>query len=70
MNDECSGCSLIERNWYQYGVHAIIVFCKAYDTVHKVHGVPEVWKKVHWGALGYFEKNSGKVDKNSANGVE
>ena len=68
MNDECLGCSLLEKNWYQYGVHAkIIVFCKTYNTVH---GVPEVWKKVHWGALCYFEKNSGKVDKNSANGVE
>ena len=40
MNDECSGCSLLERNLYQYGVHAkIIVFCKTYNTVH---GVPEV----------------------------
>ena len=27
MNDECSGYSLLERNLYQYGVHAkIIVF--------------------------------------------
>ena len=29
LNDECFGCSLLQRNLYQYGVHAkIIVFCK------------------------------------------
>ena len=28
LNDECSDCSLLERNLYQYGVHAkLIVFC-------------------------------------------
>ena len=31
MNDECSDCSLLERNLYQCGVHAkVIVFCKTY----------------------------------------
>ena len=40
LNDEWSGCSLLERNLYQYGVHAkIIVFCKTYNSVP---GVPEV----------------------------
>ena len=29
LTDECSGCSLLERNLCQYGVHAkIIVLCK------------------------------------------
>ena len=37
LNDECSGCSLLEMNFHQYGVHAKIIgffFCKTYNTVH------------------------------------
>ena len=46
FEDECSGCSLLERNLYQYGVHAkIIVFCKTYITVHGVH-------EMHIGCTG------------------
>ena len=58
VNDECSGCSLLERNLYQYGVHAkkIIVFCKTYDRVPGVHRVRE---------FRFEEKNSEKVEKNS-----
>ena len=33
LNDECFGCSLIERNLNQYVVLAkITVFCKTYNT--------------------------------------
>ena len=42
LNDECSDCSLLERNWYQYVVHAkIIVFCGV-RGVRGVHGVQGV----------------------------
>ena len=70
MNDECSGCSLLERNLYQYGVHAkIIVFCKTYNTLILCAGCTG-GAKGSWSVkkFRYEDKNSEKVEKNSGIG--